>query len=124
MPEDIEAFEQFWLQCPRRIGKGHARKAWAKALKLTDAQTIIAGMFRYAEDCKWTEARYIKHPATWLNSEGWSDEYEPNGPDAFKQSLVDNSSFGEIRSGDDTGLEERDDTDSKSGVIAFINPRS
>ena len=98
MTEEIEAFEQFWLQCPRRIGKGHARKAWAKALKLTDAQTIIAGMFRYAEDCKWTEARYIKHPATWLNSEGWSDEYEPidDKLDTFKRTLLENSGLAPV----------------------------
>jgi hypothetical protein len=98
MPEEIEAFEQFWLCCPRRIGKGHARKAWAKALKLTDAQTIIAGMHRYAEDCKWTEPRYIKHPATWLNSEGWSDEYEPidDKLDTFKRTLLENSGLAPV----------------------------
>jgi len=71
-------FDAFWSIVPRKVGKGAARKAYTKALALTDPDTLLRGMKRYAESVRSTEERYICHPATWLNQERWDDEpYRP-----------------------------------------------
>lgn len=71
-----DAFEAFWSTYPRKVKKGDARKAWAKATKEASPQDITDGAVRYAADCssKRTDARYIAHPTSWLNSERWTDE--------------------------------------------------
>lgn len=76
-----EGFADFWSAYPRRVAKGQARKAYAAALGKVSAGTILDGARRYAAECTkvGTEARYIKHPATWLNGECWSDDPAPRG---------------------------------------------
>ena len=71
-------FETFWKNYPRKIGKGHARLAFARSLKVADAQTIIAGCHVFADHVRseGTEPRFIPHPTTWLNGERWEDEVE------------------------------------------------
>jgi hypothetical protein len=77
-------FESFWKACPRRIDKGHARKAFTAARrKGVDLQTILAGISAYAESVKGSEARFIAHPATWLRGERWTDEVPPDTTDAL-----------------------------------------
>lgn len=70
----IHQFEDFWSLCPRKVGKGQARKAYLSALKKTPHEEIMAGMKRYAESVKDREPEFIAHPATWLNGERWADE--------------------------------------------------
>lgn len=75
---DPDRFQEFWRAYPRRVGKGTARKAWAKALKNgADAGVMIAAAKQFAVWKKHTEARWIPHPATWLNAERWDDEPDP-----------------------------------------------
>lgn len=69
-------FEQFWKVYPRKINKQGAFKAWSKAVKKTDAQTIIDGASRYSQQCVGKEPEYIAHAATWLNACRWTDEPE------------------------------------------------
>lgn len=71
-----DGFDTFWSTYPRKIGKGAARKAWAKALKTADAATITAGAARYATERAGQDPKYTPHPATWLNAERWADEPE------------------------------------------------
>jgi len=72
--EDLD-FELFYEQIyPRRVGRGAARKAYTAARKKADADTILAGAQVYAAAMKGKEARYIAHPATWLNGERWADD--------------------------------------------------
>lgn len=76
--EPLDGFEDFWRRYPRRTAKGAARKAWTRAMTLTTADSIIeavesqkrAGMFS-------DDPHFIPHPATWINSERWSDEIVP-----------------------------------------------
>ncbi len=70
-------FEAWWEHVPRKVAKGQARKAYRAALRKTDADTLLAGIKRYAEAVKGKDAQYIRHPATWLSGEGWLDEPEP-----------------------------------------------
>ena len=77
-PGNTAFFQAFWHAYPRRIGKGAARTAFAKALKLADGDTIIQGALHYSQHCDemGTEKQYIPHPSTWLNGERWEDDLE------------------------------------------------
>lgn len=74
---DIQVmFEDFWSRYPNRKAKGEARKAYEKARKRESHENIIAGLGRFIAANPWRgELRYCKHPATWLNADGWADEY-------------------------------------------------
>lgn len=67
-------FIKFWSVYPRRVGKGQAVKAWAKAAKKVDPDSIIAAAEEYARETAGKDAEFIAHPATWLNGERWADE--------------------------------------------------
>ena len=68
------AFETFWKAYPRRIGKGHARKAFERAIKLTTLETMLEAITAYITH-KPPRIDY-KHPTTWLNGECWADEWQ------------------------------------------------
>lgn len=77
--ESKEDFDRWWSLWPHKKGKGQARKAYAKALKLTDPATLYAALDRQLAHLKDQKARgFCPHPATWLNGERWEDE--PDGP--------------------------------------------
>lgn len=77
-PHDTPFFQAFWHAYPRRIGKGAARTAFAKAMKMCDGDTIIQAALKYSKHCEsmGTERQYIPHPSTWLNQERWEDDLE------------------------------------------------
>ena len=77
---DLE-FEEFWEMYPRKQSKPAARKAFAKARKLTDHQTILDAVFAYKLDVNREQA-FTKMPATWLNNECWNDSPLPAKPKA------------------------------------------
>jgi len=71
-------FDEFWAAYPRRVGKIHAEKAYAKAVAAgADHDQLIAAARFYAMEKKLTDPQYIKHPATWLNGGCWQDEPDP-----------------------------------------------
>lgn len=69
-----EEFLKWYAEYPRHDGRGDAATAYAKALKKTDAATLLAGAKRAHTQYTGTEARFIPLPATWLNGERWLDE--------------------------------------------------
>lgn len=69
-------FDEFWKAYPRKVGKGAARKAWAKAIKTSPATDITAAATRFAAERAGKDPKYTPHPASWLNAERWSDEPE------------------------------------------------
>jgi len=79
-------FERFWSLYPRKVDKGHARKAYRQALKRTDPDAIVAGVERYARSVKGKEPRFIAHAATWLNGDRWLDEPEASTPNGAPHS--------------------------------------
>lgn len=81
-PADVEHFAEFYAAYPRKVGKGAAAKAYAKATKDTDPAAILAGLRNAVEVWRatGTEDRFIPHPATWLNAGRWADE-QPKLPD-------------------------------------------
>jgi len=80
-----DGFEDFWNATPRKIAKASAQKAYAKALRQTDAATLLTAIKRYAETRQGQDPQYTAHPATWLNAGRWADAPEnqtkgtPNG---------------------------------------------
>jgi len=77
-----EQFEIVWRCYPRKIAKATARLAFKKAIKLATVEEMLDGITRYvANKPDWMD---FKHPATWLRSEGWSDEWEAPQPKAPK----------------------------------------
>ena len=75
-------FDAFWSAYPRKIAKGHARKAFEKACKLADPAEIIAAVGKFAYAMQDTEKQYIPHPTTWLNGERWEDDMDDVAPQA------------------------------------------
>ncbi len=69
-------FNDFWRVTARRVARGDAEKAWAKAVKQTAPEVIVAAMEEYGAACTemGTEPRYICHPSTWLNGKRWTDD--------------------------------------------------
>lgn len=74
-PVVLDDFERFWIEYPRKAGKGAARRKFEQALKRTTTLAIMqalaaqkaAGMFS-------PDAQFIAHPATWLHQERYDDE--------------------------------------------------
>lgn len=73
------AFDTFWKQYPRRVGRKAAQDKWKATLKKfkdVTPDTLITAARNYASSCQrmGTEERYIKHPATFLGpQEPWRD---------------------------------------------------
>jgi hypothetical protein len=82
-----DRFDEFWSVYPRKADKADARRAWAKAIKSTDPDRLIAAAKRYAISVHGSEAQFIKHGATWLNKGSFDNAPElrvvgaPTDPD-------------------------------------------
>lgn len=71
----MNEFETFWSAYPRRIAKGAARQAFARAIRKTTLETLLKALEAYIRH-KPDTIDYC-HAATWLNQERWEDEWEP-----------------------------------------------
>ena len=67
-------FDAFWKDYPRKVNKGTAKKAFEKALKQTDLQTIMAGLETLRIQVAGKGQEFIPHASSWLNGERWTDE--------------------------------------------------
>jgi hypothetical protein len=78
-------FEAFWLQYPRKVGKGDARRAYEQTIRNRQAthQELETGAMRYAAECDGKEDRYIKHPGGWLRAERWRDKAASRAAPSF-----------------------------------------
>lgn len=70
-------FKKFYEVYPRKREPLAAKRAYLKALQIVDADTILAGAVRLANDPNLPEKQFIPYPATWLNAGGWDDEPYP-----------------------------------------------
>lgn len=75
-------FEEFWALYGRIGSKKQAEKSYNKAIKRVSHEEIIRGVAAYQsqEYARGTEKRFIKHASTWLNNDGWADEYTIDEP--------------------------------------------
>jgi hypothetical protein len=75
MPKSIDsgAFDLFWKNYPRKVGKKKAKTAFNNLTKANQAKAT--------EDCKtryeYVEKNYIPHPTTYIHGEHWEDEPMP-----------------------------------------------
>lgn len=84
-------FDHFWEAYPKKKSKGQAKKAWTKINpQATFLETIMQSLEKAKNSGQWQKenGRFIPYPATWLNSEGWSDEYEPSNITRGRDSIV------------------------------------
>lgn len=71
-----EAFQNWWHWVPKKVDKADAKKAYTKAIKGTDEQTLLNGIREYADlvAAEERDPRHIKGPAAWLRGKKWEDE--------------------------------------------------
>jgi len=74
-------FSSFWESYPRKVGKPKALKAFnsaIKGMKLKEGE-IQEFLSFVKQDCTKrfanTEKQFIPHPTSYINAEGWNDEY-------------------------------------------------
>lgn len=75
--ESDRHFEEFWQNCPRKVGYGKARSEYRKAInggKATPAQLLGAIMAYSAARAEADQDEYTKTPAKWLSDECWNDD--------------------------------------------------
>jgi hypothetical protein len=91
-------FDQFWNLYPKKVGKPSARKAYERALRRDEPETISAGATAYATARRGEPVRYTKNPATWLNDDGWNDEtIADKTPSSSPQNSGEQSNFASAR---------------------------
>ena len=76
--KEKEDFELFWAEYPKHKGKVEAVKAFEKAIKKTDIDTLLNAVRAQKTCTQWVKdgGMFIPYPATWLNQERWSDELD------------------------------------------------
>lgn len=84
--EKEDRFDEFWRVYPRKVGKKDAKKAFDRAKKSTDVETMIRAVIAQKSSGQWTRdnGQYIPNPATWLNQGRWDDEIQPIRSTAMK----------------------------------------
>src|SRR5690606_35394706 len=69
-----DRFDEFWALYPRRVGKAAAKRAWSRKGLNAKADEILEHLrARVRSDAQWLAegGRFIPHPQTWLNRDGW-----------------------------------------------------
>lgn len=103
------AFDRFWDAYPRKVAKGAAKKSWDVRIDSgVDPDALIRGAERYSG---WVaaggveSARFVCHPATWLNQGREEDELtrspsaEPKGFASLRaiDEVIEEGRRGDIR---------------------------
>ncbi len=73
-----DTFETFWSKYPRKVAKPRAFEMWSRALgRGVTAEQMTKGADFYARQVVklGTEAQFVRHPATWINDNGWEDSF-------------------------------------------------
>jgi hypothetical protein len=73
----LSSFNEFWDIYPRKLGKGEAKQAFAKAVLKHGLDTVMEGVRRLASDPNLPAPQFVPRAATWLNQERWGDEPYP-----------------------------------------------
>ena len=74
---DDDGFDVFWLNYPKKIGKGAARRAWKKIKSKKEVLEKLKSVLpRQKQSEQWTKenGQFIPNPATYLNQGRWEDE--------------------------------------------------
>lgn len=84
-----DSFERFWSCYPKKVAKEYAQKAFDKAIKKTDIETMLNALDKQKATEQWKKdnGRFIPNPSTWLNQGRWEDVVEVE----YKQEQKDDS---------------------------------
>jgi hypothetical protein len=85
-----EGWVEWWKRYPRKADKGHALKAYLKALDLTTPDVLLAALNRQRPALMKKDPRYCPYPATWLNGCHWENDEKP---ETKNQSNLANGGF-------------------------------
>lgn len=99
------AWTTFWEMYPRHVGKQDAKKAFEKAARTVDPETIVDAAARFASDPNLPEKQFIPHPGTWLRQGRWDDE--PLPPRARQLTHRDQTMMGELQWAHDYEQQQR-----------------
>ena len=76
-----ERFDEWYAAYPRQKGRKAAQRVWER-IPLEELPAVREGLQRYIESEELREClkeapsgKFIKHPATWLHQECWTDSY-------------------------------------------------
>jgi DNA-binding transcriptional ArsR family regulator len=73
-----DGFRNFWESYPRKVAKTAADKAFARAIKETTLEQMLAALA--IDKQNWKEERFTPHPATWLNQGRYLDHQDKLKP--------------------------------------------
>lgn len=82
-----DEFSRFWSVYPKNADKRTAFRAWQKAVKRADPETIQAGAERYRDDPNRDDA-FTKNASTWLNADAWGNAPLPSRGQSQSQPLT------------------------------------
>jgi hypothetical protein len=85
-----KAFDTFWAIYPLKKDKPAAKRAFEKALKRADLETIVAGAERYRDDPN-REQEFTKYPQGWLSNDAWDNP--PETPRGRKLTNAENAAL-------------------------------
>lgn len=71
---DDPDFTAFWSAYPRKVAKPAALKAWRSAKSRPPLADLLAALDRHKGSEQWQAARFVPHPATWINGQRWDDQ--------------------------------------------------
>ncbi len=88
--EKNNLFEKFYKAYPKKRSRGQALKAWGKISPPPDEQLLdqmVSTIERAKTSEEWQKdsGKFIPHPSTWLNAQGWLDVIEIDKPKQLKQ---------------------------------------
>ena len=69
-------FDSMWEMYPKKVGKGTARKALAKALAKAPVDKIQHSLALFVRAFGSQDKKFMPHLATWLNGERWDDDIQ------------------------------------------------
>jgi uncharacterized protein YdaU (DUF1376 family) len=99
---DIEPaeFETVWQHYPRKVGKGHAQRAWVRARRKASFEEIANPLGQFIRAISGTELDKVPHLSTWLNGERWLDD-QSHARNAPRTSIEDLRGLATISAADD-----------------------
>lgn len=70
-------FDDWYQHYPKKVARGQAERAFNRAIKLVDLETLIKATKAYAAKFEGKDRQYIKNPSTWLTGKCWLDDDVP-----------------------------------------------
>ena len=77
-----DGFDEFWFAYPKKVGKGEAKKLWAKLKVNGRLPSVLSAIAAQKSTAQWQKegGQFIPLPATWLRQGRWDDEVQQVTP--------------------------------------------